>query len=65
MIKKILTVVFALTIGIGFFVLLGTAGSSDLGRISDADFLVQNAIGLVLVGAGFMGLKTTNPRIFE
>lgn len=48
MFKKILTTVFGLSIGAGFLLVLGTAGSSDLNLIDFKTILIQSGIGLVL-----------------
>lgn len=65
MFKKILTTVFGLSIGAGFLLVLGTAGSSDLNLIDFKTILIQSGIGLVLVWIGFKGLKITNPVYFD
>lgn len=64
MCKKILTVLFGLSIGVGFFIVLGTAGSSDLNLIDFKTIIIQGAIGVALVWIGFIGLKVTNPALF-
>lgn len=65
MFKKILTVLFGLSIGAGFLIVLGTAGSSDLNLIDFKTILIQSAIGVALVWIGFIGLKFTNPAHFN
>ena len=61
MIKKILSILFGLIIVAGFFVLLGTAGASDVHSIALKTILKQGAIGLGLMCFGFVGLKVIDP----
>ena len=41
----------------GLFILLGSAGASDLNQISVERFIVQSLIGVFLVLVGGVGLK--------
>lgn len=43
---------------IGFILILGTAGASDLGKISFQTLLIRMAIGTGLFGGGFIGWRT-------
>ena len=43
---------------IGFILILGTAGASDLGKISLPTLLTRMAIGTGLFGGGFIGWHT-------
>ena len=65
MFKKVLTTSGSLSIGLGFLLLLGTVGSFDLNSIDFKTAIIQACIGMVLVFAGYMGLKTVNPNLFN
>jgi len=41
----------------GLFILIGSAGSSDLNQISVERFIIQGLIGLFLLLVGGVGLK--------
>lgn len=60
MIRKILIGLFGLMIAFGLFVLLGTAGASDLDTIDSVTCSVQIIIGLSLCVVGFFGLKVSD-----
>lgn len=49
--------IFGLCLFIGFFILIGTAGSSDIETISFEQMIIQGVIGLVFLIGGFFGLK--------
>lgn len=65
MIKKILKVLFGVTVGAGLLVVLGTAGSSDLGLIDWTTVLVRSVIGVGLVLVGLGGFKIIDPNSFN
>lgn len=50
---------FGLCMLAGFVIILGTAGSSDLGLIDFKAILVQGLIGLGVMGVGYFGLRLT------
>ena len=50
---------FGLCMLAGFVILLGTAGSSDLGLIEFKTIVVQGLIGLGISGVGYLGLRLT------
>lgn len=60
MLKKILTTLFGLSIGVGLLLVLGSGGASDLKTI-----LLIGGIGVSLEWIGFIGLKSLNPRYFN
>lgn len=55
--KKVFNCIFGLCMFAGFFVLFGTAGSSDLNLLDFKRFLIQSIIGTALAVIGFIGLK--------
>lgn len=55
--KKILIVLFGILIASGSILLLGTAGSSDIGAIDAGTSFVRCAIGLGLLSVGYIGLR--------
>ena len=57
MLKKVFHWIFGLCMFVGFVVMVGTAGSSDLNTIDFKTALVYSLIGLVLMFIGFVGLK--------
>jgi hypothetical protein len=61
MLKRVLTILSGVIMGVGFLVVLGAAGS-DSELISS--IIVRAGIGLSLMGAGFIGLRVTNPEEF-
>jgi hypothetical protein len=63
--KKFLSVLFCLIIGVGLFVIMGTAGSADLNAIDCKAFIVQSLIGAAFMGGGVMGLKITDIIYFD
>lgn len=63
--RKILTILFALSMVGGFLLILGTAGSCDLNLIDFKTTLIQIGIGAALMCGGFKGLKFTNPIYFN
>lgn len=54
--KKIKSI-FKLTIFIGIIIILGTAGASDMGRLSVLESLSQIIFGLILIVCGNMGIN--------
>lgn len=42
---------------IGFFVVIGTAGSSDMGMIGGSQEMIQTVSGLLMIVTGFFGGK--------
>lgn len=52
MLKKILTISMVL----GVFLMMGTAGAGELETISLRQELIQYGIGIVLSGVGFVGM---------
>lgn len=57
--RKILHIVFGLCMVAGIVMILGTAGSSDLGMIDFNTILVDSLIGLGVTAIGYIGLKLT------
>ena len=51
--RKALHITGAILCGVAFMLLLGTAGSSDLDRISFEQIIIQCVIGLLVGGIGF------------
>lgn len=52
-------IIFGLCMVVGFMILLGTAGASDLGTIEFKAIVVQSLIGLGVTGVGYLGLRLT------
>lgn len=52
-------IIFGLCMFVGFMIILGTAGSSDLGLIECNKILVQSFIGVGVMGVGYLGLRLT------
>lgn len=50
--RKVVKTIGGISLISGIFVLIGTAGSSDLGRISASDVITQLGIGVVLLAVG-------------
>ncbi len=48
---------FKLMIFAGIFIILGTAGASDLGRIALSEIFSQITLGFILIISGKTGLK--------
>ncbi len=59
--KKFLSVLFGCLMIGGLIFLLGTAGSSDLGRISFEMSIIHNVIGILVTAIGFVGFKILHP----
>lgn len=55
--KKFLRTALVLSIVAGYFLLLGTAGSSDLNLIDESTAIMQSGIGMALLFGGAVGLK--------
>lgn len=62
--KTFLNRVFGILIGVGFLLVCGTAGSSDLGRIDFKTAIIQSVLGILIGSIGFIGLKILNPGDF-
>lgn len=60
MLRKILIKIFGLSMVAGLFLILCTAGSSDLNLIDFKTILIRGGIGLLLCVLGFVGLKASN-----
>ena len=58
--KKLLRLILAVCIVTGYFLILGTAGSSDLNLIDGNTALAESGKGIALVLGGAVGLKYTN-----
>lgn len=57
MVKKILKkLIFGTCLLSGIVILIGTAGSSDIGTIDFKSIISQSKTGLLLVGIGYLGL---------
>lgn len=54
--------IFGICMLIGFVLILGTAGNSDLGLISFKTKVIKCLIGLVLIGIGYIGLKLNGSK---
>lgn len=63
MFTKILNFIFGCSVFVGFFVILGTAGASDLNKIDIDTILFQSFLALLMIGFGFVGLKVNNREI--
>lgn len=57
MLRKCLSIIFKLSLVIGFILIVGTAGSSDLDLISIESLVIRMSIGVLLMAFGFIGLK--------
>ena len=57
MFKKILTTLSAVSAAIGFFVILGTAGSADMFLINFETSCLWSAIGLAILVVGILGIN--------
>lgn len=55
--KRIINGLSGTLIVLGFLVVLGSAGSSDLGVITATEFLLQVIGGVLLLFIGFVGLE--------
>lgn len=62
--KKFLTTVFGICMAIGFVLIIGSAGSSDLELIDFKTLLIQSGLGLALTGIGFIGIRFIYPSDF-
>lgn len=56
MLKKFL----GLSMFIGFLLMIGTAGSSDLGLISFERLVIRMCLGIIMITGGYIGLKLSN-----
>ena len=56
MIKKIFRILCGLVILVGIFIVIGTAGSSDLGLIDTTAVIERTTLGILLVASGWFGL---------
>jgi hypothetical protein len=57
LIRKIIKYICALLFVVGFAIIFGTAGASDLNNISMNQIVTQVLIGLVLFVGGFVGYQ--------
>lgn len=57
MLKRILKRVSALCMLSGLLLLVGTCGAADAGTITTVTLLHRGTAALVLLGAGYIGLK--------
>lgn len=55
--KKFFKLILAVCVVVGFFFILGTAGSSDLDLIDESTAIMQSGIGIALLFGGAVGLK--------
>lgn len=55
--KKFLKLILSVCMVVGFFFILGTAGSSDLNLIDESTAIMQSGIGMALLFGGAVGLK--------
>lgn len=60
MLRKCLSIIFKLSVLIGLLLVIGTAGSSDLGLIDIESLAIRMGVGIFLVAFGFIGLKLLN-----
>lgn len=60
--RKIISKISCLIMFIGFYVLVGTAGASDLDLIGMSDIISRGLIGIVLMLTGFIGVKIGGGR---
>ena len=60
MLKKVCSKIFGVCALLGFVVMLGTAGASDLDTLSFEKIVIQSALGLVLMVVGFIGLRLSD-----
>ena len=54
---------FELIIAIGIFIIIGVAGSTDLGSISLIETLIYISIGMSIILIGFIGYKKTAKEV--
>ena len=55
--RKIYHWIFGLCMLAGFYVILCTAGASDLNQINMSEIIVRGCIGVVLLLVSYIGLK--------
>ena len=55
--------IFELIIGIGIFIIIGVAGSTDLGVITLMETLIYITIGMGIILIGFIGYKKTAKEV--
>ena len=63
--KKILKAICGITIAVGLFILIGTAGASDLNTINEATIIKQVFAGMGLMFFGGVVLKLIDPNCFD
>jgi hypothetical protein len=63
--KKILTRIFGLCSGIGFFMILGIAGSVEQNRIGFNTALIMGGIGVIVMLIGVYGLRFIDSSYFN
>ena len=49
-------------VGVGFFMLVGTAGSIELNCIDTRTSFVQGGVGLLIIGIGCLAIKIADPN---
>jgi hypothetical protein len=63
--RKILPLFFDLCVVAGFAIILGAAGSSDLGRVEFGTIVRNCFIGLGVMSVGTAGLRLSGSRRFK
>ena len=59
MLSRVIGVLSGLSVFVGFGLIVGTAGSLDLNLISLSQGIFQSLGGLLLIGGGLIGLRST------
>lgn len=57
MFDKLIYVLLLISLFLGLFIIIGTAGASDLESIGLKDFVIRGGIGLILMIIGLVGLE--------
>lgn len=65
MVKKVLNTIFVLSMVIGFIIVAGTAGSSDLGLIDLKTLVVHGIVGVAFMLFGFTGFKICDLELMD
>lgn len=64
--RKVAKAIGGILLTSGLFVLIGSAGSSDLGRITLTEILIHNGIGVLLLAVGYFVIKlATGGGVFD
>ena len=53
---------FECTVGVGLFIIIGTAGSTDLNAISLTQTILYSLIGLIVTSIGMVGCKVNKKK---